>query len=169
MVTVRTYWSPADAALAKSVLDNYEIRNALLDENSNLSARGAQFAVPIRLVVDEDDVDRAICILNNDFEKAAEIESAKEVEAVEQPAPPEKVNRNPWELLMVAFYLALPAASIIWTKFAIHPHARWANYLASRITIARFLSWLFLLVAVILVVVYFRIRRSATEQTALQK
>ncbi len=35
MVTVRTYWSLAAAALAKSVLDNYEIDCTLLDENAS--------------------------------------------------------------------------------------------------------------------------------------
>src|SRR6266550_2089567 len=100
MVTVRTYWNPAEAALAKSVLDNYEIRCALLDEHANLSARGAQFAVPTRLVVAEAYATRAMHILNGDLEKAAEIEV--EENAVETPieGAPEAANRNPWELLV---------------------------------------------------------------------
>src|SRR5256885_6554337 len=104
MVTARTYWNLAEAALAKTLLDNYEISCALLDENAGCYIPG-QVAVPIRLIVDENEVDLAICILNNDFDKAAEIEGAEEGEEVERPLSPEKVNRNPWELLMLAFYL----------------------------------------------------------------
>jgi len=52
MVAVRAFWSPAQAALAKSLLDNHEIPCALLDENSRVYSRGGQFAVPIRLAVD---------------------------------------------------------------------------------------------------------------------
>src|SRR5437016_11482198 len=78
MVTVRTYWSLAAAALAKSVLDNYEIDCTLLDENASRYNTGAQFAVPIRLVIGDDEATRAIYILNGDFEKAAELETAKE-------------------------------------------------------------------------------------------
>jgi len=49
MIAIRAYWSQAEAALAKSVLDNYEIPCALLHENANLYGR-APFAMPVRLV-----------------------------------------------------------------------------------------------------------------------
>jgi hypothetical protein len=48
MVTVHTYWSPVEAGLAKSLLDDYEIFCVLADEDTNRYA-GAPFAVPIRL------------------------------------------------------------------------------------------------------------------------
>src|SRR5438445_9488705 len=98
MVTVRTYWSPAEAGLAKSVLDNYEIPCVLFDENANFSARGAQFAVPVRLVVDEAYAARAIHILNGDLEKAAEVEVEVEEETPGSliEASAETANRNPW-------------------------------------------------------------------------
>ena len=73
MVILRTYWSPAETALAKSVLDNCEISCALLDEHSSVYSRGGQFAVPIRLAVDERDIDRAIWVLNGDLDKAIEL------------------------------------------------------------------------------------------------
>ena len=162
MVTVRTYWNPAEAGLAKSVLDNYEIRCALLDENSNLSARGAQFAVPVRLVVDEDQAIRAAHILNGDFEKAAEAEANEVSDKVENGgAALETANRNPWELLVLAFYLFFPAIFILRTKYSdVAAHNSWTRYVVARARITHFLSWLAIVLAVVLVVAYFQVRRS---------
>jgi hypothetical protein len=166
MMTVRTYWSLAEAALAKSVLDNYEIPCALLDENAGRYNFGQQIAVPIRLVVDENKVDRAICILNEDFEKAAAIESAEECEEVEHPASLESVNQNAWELLVLAFSLALPAICIISKVSPANIGGRWARYWVACVTVSRFLSWLAVLLAGILVALYLRIRRSARESNS---
>ena len=157
MVTVRTYWNLAQAGLAKTLLDNYEIPCALLDENASSYNTGQQFAVPIRLVVDENEVERAISILNNDFDKAAEIETAEESEEVER--PPSQDSRNPWELLVVAFYLLLPSICLILTKFPLDVGGRWARYMIARVTIAKFLSWIGVLSAAALVFLYFRLRR----------
>jgi Putative prokaryotic signal transducing protein len=165
MVTLRTYWSPAQAALAKSLLDNYEIPCALLDENAGLYNRGAQFAVPIRLVVDEEKAALAICILNADFEKAAEIEAtegATEIGPDETP-PSEVPDRNPWELLMLAFYLAVPAICLICTKFPTDVTGRWERYYIARVTVTRFLSWLAVVLAGVLIAFYFRLRRSSAN------
>src|ERR1700719_2673716 len=118
MVTIHSYANPADAALAKSLLDNYEIPCALLHENANLYTRGAQLVVPIRLIVDEALADRAIHILDADFDGAAEIELADR--AVATPTgdmtSSEIVNRNPWELLVLAFYLLVPAVAVLQTR-----------------------------------------------------
>src|SRR5436305_5976489 len=106
MITVRTFWSLAEAALAKSILDNYEISSAVLDEDASQYNGGAQFAVPIRLVVDEAEANRAGLILDGDFEKAGELELAEGVPESESGGSPrsEVADRNPWELLMIAFY-----------------------------------------------------------------
>jgi hypothetical protein len=165
MVTVRTYLSLAQASLAKTLLDNYEIPCALLDENASFYNSGQQFAVPIRLVVDENEVDRAICILNNDFEKAAEIECVEDVEA-ELPAPSEEIERRPWELLIIAFYLLVPAICLILTKFPNEIGGRWGHYMIARVTIAKFLSWLAVLSAAGLVFLYFRVRRRSESNGA---
>jgi len=164
MVTVRTYWSLAEAALAKTFLDNYEIPCALLDENAGNYITGQPFAVPIRLIVDENEVDRAICLLNNDFEKAAEIESAEEGEVVERPLYLETVNRNPWELLMLAFYLLVPAIFILGIRYPdIVPTGSRSRYTVAAVSVTHFLSWLAILVAVGLVLAYFQVRRSSRE------
>lgn len=162
MVTVRTFWSPAQAALAKSLLDNYEIPCALLDENSSVYSRGGQFAVPIRLAVDESEVDRAICLLNGEFEKAIEPDFGGTVNeiSIEDSVEDEKANRNPWELLVIAFYLSVPAICLILTKFPVDVAGRWGRYYVARATITQFLSWLGFGLALFLAVIYFVIRGS---------
>ena len=163
MVTVRTYWSLAEAGFAKTLLDNYEIACALLDENAGCYIPG-QSAVPIRLVVDENEVDQAICILNNDFEKAAEIESAGEGEVVERPPYLGTVNRNPWELLVLAFYFLVPAIFILGTRYPdIVPTSSWNRYVIAAVSVTHFLGWLAILAAVGLVLTYFQVRRSSRK------
>ena len=168
MVTVRTCWNPTEAVLAKSVLDNYEIPCALLDEHANLSARGAQFAVPTRLVVDEAYATRAMHILNGDLEKAGEIEVGEKATETLIEGVPEAANRNPWELLILAFYLLVPAIFVLRTKYSdVIEKSSWTRYVVARAKIAHFLSWVALLVAVVLVLAYFQVRRSSLRsQTA---
>jgi len=166
MVTVRTYWSPAEAALVKSLLDNYEIPCALLDENSSVYSRGGQFAVPIRLAVNESEVDRAISVLNGEFEKAVEPDIADTVNElpIEDSVEDENANRNPWELLVIAFYLSLPAICLLFTRFPMDVGGRWGRYYIARATITHFLSWVGLALALLLVVIYFVIRASVKAQ-----
>jgi len=166
MVTVRTYWSLAEAALAKSVLDNYEVDCALLDENASRYNTGAQFAVPIRLVVDDDEATRAIYILNDDLEKAAEAEMNEGAEKVpvDSAIAPEIANRNPWELLVLAFYLLVPAVFVLRTKYSdVIATSSWTRYVVARARATHFLSWLAILLAVFLVVAYFQVRRSSKK------
>jgi hypothetical protein len=167
MVTVRTYWSLAEAALAKSVLDNYETPAALLDENASLYSRGGQFAVPIRLVVDEAEAERAAHILSAEFEKADEIES-KEAAANVSVGDQKNANRNPWELLMIAFYLLVPAICLITTNFPSYVTGHWGGYYVARATVAHFLSWLAAIVAVLLIIAYFRVRRSSLKSQTVE-
>jgi hypothetical protein len=169
MVTVRTFWTPAEAALAKSLLDNYEIESALLNENSNIYLEGGQVAVPTRLVVDEAEAIRADLILKAEFEKADELELAEETSAVvgEETASSEVASRNPWELLVIAFYFLLPGICLVITKFPVdHLSGRWAGYFIARATIAHFLAWVGVISAACLVTFYFWIRRSARTLSA---
>src|SRR5947209_11503049 len=147
MVTLRTYWTPAEAALAKSLLDNYEIQSAHLHENSSLYMEGGQVATPIRLVVAEQEADRANLLLHGDFEKAADLELAEEAgeDELSEPQPTAVPDRNPWELLIIAFYLLLPAVCLIVTKFPQNVGGRWANYYIASATITHFLAWVGLL------------------------
>jgi hypothetical protein len=62
MVTIRTYSNPADAAMAKSLLDSCDIFCRLADENVNLYG-GGPLAMPIRLLVAEDQAEEAARVL----------------------------------------------------------------------------------------------------------
>src|SRR5438128_5218301 len=162
MVTVRTYWNPRTAALAKSLLDNYEIPCALLHENANLFY---PFAMPVRLLVEDDQADQAIQILNGNLERAAEIETSKaanEISVASETAR-EIANRNPWELLVLAFYLLVPAICVLRTKFPTLAAGSRARYFIARATVTQFLSWVAVLFAAVLVVSYFRVRRSSLK------
>jgi tetratricopeptide (TPR) repeat protein len=62
VVTIRTYSNPVEAAIAKSLLDNHDIFCRLADENANLYG-GGPLAMPIRLLVAEDQAQEAMRIL----------------------------------------------------------------------------------------------------------
>jgi hypothetical protein len=166
MITVRTFWSPAQAGLAKSVLDNYEIPCALLDENASCYNMGQQVAVPIRLVVEDEDATRAISVLNADFEKAGELDASDKNNdvSIEQAADVEKMNRNPWELLTLAFYLLLPAICILFVPVpTLVTKSSWTQYLIAGTKVAHLLSWLSIILATLLVGFYFRVRQSSAK------
>ena len=65
MVTLRSYSSPVEAAMAKSLLDDHQIACSLADENSNLYAGTGQFAIPIRLLLAKEQVEQALHILDD--------------------------------------------------------------------------------------------------------
>lgn len=73
MVPIRTYWNSVEAVLEKSPLENYDVSCVLLYENANLYRR-APLAMPIRLVVEDDQADWARYILTGDFEAAAKVD-----------------------------------------------------------------------------------------------
>jgi putative signal transducing protein len=64
MVTLRAYSNPAQAAVAKSVLDDHKLYCALADENVNLYG-GGPLAMPIRLMIADEQVEAADHILSN--------------------------------------------------------------------------------------------------------
>lgn len=86
MVTIRAYSNSAEAAIAKSLLDSHDIFCRLADENVNLYG-GGPLAMPIRLLVAEDQAEQAARILETkgpelprDFDPGTpvEIENRKE-------------------------------------------------------------------------------------------
>src|SRR5882724_7813328 len=81
MITLRTYSNPAEAAMAKSRLDDRNISCALADENVNLYG-GGPLAMPIRLLVAEEQAEEAARILERkgpelpeDFDPGTAIEA----------------------------------------------------------------------------------------------
>jgi tetratricopeptide (TPR) repeat protein len=80
VVTIRTYTNAAEAAIAKSLLDSHDIFSRLADENVNLYG-GGPLAMPIRLLVAEDQAQEAMRILETkgpelpkDFDPSAPVE-----------------------------------------------------------------------------------------------
>jgi tetratricopeptide (TPR) repeat protein len=90
MVTLRTYSNPAEAAMAKSLLDDHKIFCSLADENVNLYG-GGPLAMPIRLLVAEDQAEDAARILktrgpelSEDFDPGTANETASQKEDINQ-------------------------------------------------------------------------------------
>ncbi len=166
MVTVRNYWNPVETGLAKSLLDDYEIFCVLADEDTNRYA-GAPFAVPIRLLVREDQADQAIRILSGDLEAQPQLN--REVDRESWSADMLAVNRegsdgNPWELLVVAFLFLVPGLCVLQTKYpvVVTISSRIRREIAA-VTIIHFLGWLGIGFAAVLVATYFRVLRSSPE------
>jgi tetratricopeptide (TPR) repeat protein len=86
MVTLRTYSNPAEAAIAKSVLDDHNIVCSLADENVNLYG-GGPLAMPIRLLVKGEQAEEATRILET---KGPELPEDSDVNA----APNEPADMN---------------------------------------------------------------------------
>jgi hypothetical protein len=162
MIAIRAYWTQADAALAKSVLDNYDVPCALLHENANLYGR-APFAMPVRLVALEDRAEWAAYVLSGDFEAAAKIE---EIAAEMTPPPvegasPRLVKDNPWELLMIAFYFFLPGICFLHTEYPANvSYNRAVRREIAAVTTAHFLGWIAVAFAILLVALFWYALRS---------
>lgn len=65
MITLRTYLNPLEAGMAKSLLEAHQIVCSLADENSNLYAGTGQIAIPIRLLVADEQAEQARHILDD--------------------------------------------------------------------------------------------------------
>src|SRR5690349_13644857 len=128
-ITLRSYTNAIDAGMAKSLLDNHQIVSSLADENSHLYG-GGPMAMPVRLLVAEEQAERAAHILDNarpplpdDFDpgdsRASESGANREVSELE------KVRRTNQiitalliVLLLLTIYLIseLPRRTSPWTK-----------------------------------------------------
>ena len=161
MVTVRTYWVSAEAALAKSVLDDYEIFCALIHENAHLYGR-APFAMPIRLVVDEDQAEQAIRILNGAPEAAAEIEATIDASLAPRGTAYEFKSSRPWEMLAIAFYFLLPGICVLQIQ---HPRLVTPDWSVRReiatVDVIHLLGWIAIIFAGFLLALYFYALRSS--------
>jgi hypothetical protein len=165
MVTLRTYANPVEAGLAKSLLNDYEILCALADEDTNRYS-GAPFAVPIRLLVHEDQVEQATRILRPDLEEAAKIDAGAEATSwqASPAAAGEAANNNPWELLVIAFYFFLPGICVLRTKYPAVVASRWLlRREIAAVTVIHFLGWLAIGFAAFLIALYFRVWRSSDK------
>lgn len=166
MVTVRTYWNPVEAGLAKSLLDDYEIFCVLADENTNRYA-GAPFTVPIRLLVREDQADQASRILSGNLEAEPRLEEEMDAQSSSSDMVSvggEDSDSNPWELLLVAFFFLVPGLCVLQTKYpvVVAISSRIRREIAA-VTIIHFLGWLAIGFGAFLIVTYFCVWRSSPK------
>jgi tetratricopeptide (TPR) repeat protein len=122
VVTVRTYSNPAEAAMAKSLLDDHKIFCSLADENVNLYG-GGPLAMPIRLMVAEEQAEEAARILDTkgpelseDFDPGSAIEMPKQKEDINQQLLSEVRglrHTNQWIVLIAIAVFATTAYLVI--------------------------------------------------------
>ena len=160
VVMVRTYLNEAQAGLEKSVLDDYGIVCALLHENTHLWCE-AQWAVPIRLVVRDDQAEQAARILNGDPEAAAQIEESLETTTMPPDAEQSELpSGNPWELLAIAALFLFPGICVIQIKYpAVIPTTVRESWVVARLWSMHFFGWLAVAFAASLISAYFYLRR----------
>jgi hypothetical protein len=108
MVTVRSFSNQAEAALAKSVLDDHNITSSLADENSYLYG-GAPMAMPVRLMVAEEHAAEAARILESGGRDDPDVEDSDEGTLPSE----DLAGKNPWELLAIASLIALPGVVLM--------------------------------------------------------
>jgi tetratricopeptide (TPR) repeat protein len=121
MVMVRTYSNPVEAAMAKSLLDGHKILCSLADENVNLYG-GGPLAMPIRLMVAEDQAEEAARILEtkgpelaDDFDPGPAIEAQKKEEDIDEQILSEVRglhHTNQW-ILLISIIILLIAVYLV--------------------------------------------------------
>jgi hypothetical protein len=163
MIALRTYANSVEAALAKSLLDDHQIFCSLADENANLYG-GGPFAMPIRLLVNEDQAELALRILDRDLGAVGDIDAAGSagVTPAEIAASGEMLDDNPWELLAVAFCFVIPGVCALQTKYpTVVGAGRRAGAGVAAVSIIHFLGWLAVVFGMLLLAVYLYLRRSS--------
>jgi tetratricopeptide (TPR) repeat protein len=122
MVTVRTYWNGGEAAIAKSLLDDHKILCSLADENVNLYG-GGPLAMPIRLMVAEDQAEEASRILetkgpelSEDFDPGPSMETQGREEDITEQVLSELRglhHTNQW-ILLIAISVLIIAVYLVY-------------------------------------------------------
>lgn len=120
MITLRAFTTPAEAALAKSLLDDHDIVCSLADENAYLYG-GAPLAMPVRLLVAEDQAEKAARILKHppDGLIAGPVANHEEIAVVSAPSADQKAAERkniPWEFLLIALLVSVPGLVLLMQK-----------------------------------------------------
>jgi hypothetical protein len=180
MVTLRVFSNPSEAALAKSVLDDHNILCSLADENAYFYG-GAPFAMPVRIVVADEQAAEADHILKRagghlaGFDSNADSEVQQSIETIRQEGLSEREQRlpaqslaknNPWEILAIATLLLLPGLALLLQKHGLilvgwrgGRISRTATTVLSPAT-AHLLGALVVVLAFLLTILFFYIRRA---------
>ena len=180
MVTLCAFSNPAEAALAKSLLDDHNILCSLADENAYFYG-GAPFAMPIRIVVADEQAAEADRILkqaggqladfdsnpDSDVQESKEAIHQEELSMREQRLPLRSLAENyPWEILAIAALLLLPGLSLLLQKHGLILVGWWGGRISRRATTivspatAHVLGALVVALAFLLIILFFYTRRA---------
>jgi hypothetical protein len=140
VVTLRRYFNAAEAAFAKTLLDNRGIFCSIADENSYLYG-GAGFAMSIRILVAEEQFKEASRVLDQtapapdeemisaDVNQNIEVAALQESET--QPPLESGGKNNPWEILVIALLFGGPGVMLLrQTHFALMTRGRYVTVLS---------------------------------------
>ena len=177
MVTLRRYFNVAEAALAKTLLDDHGIFCSIADENAYLYG-GAGFAMSIRILVAEEQFEEASRVLDETAPALAEgVESAVVAESVDDSAtafreePEIRQGRdlfeknNPWEILVVALLFFGPGVMLLWQKHsALMTRGRYVTILSPENE--HWCGAIAVAIALALIGLYFYTRRAIREERA---
>ena len=165
MVTLRTYLNPTQAALDKTLLDSSEIFCAIADQNANLYG-GGPFAMPVRLLVAEEQAEEAERILKNSDQLSPEEQASTfAVEPAREERQEERGNKNPWEILAIGWLFFFPGVCLL---LQIHP--AWIRRARTMlpVSILHVAGWLAIAVGLSFTILYFYTRRSLAHDESAQ-
>jgi tetratricopeptide (TPR) repeat protein len=136
MITLRVFDSAAEAAIAKSVLDDHGISSSLADEAAHLYG-GAPGAIPVRLLVREDQVEEALRILDapepalpEDFDVMTAEPAAEEKPAPDVAVELRNLQRTVRRLVVVStvlFFLLWCFVAYLLTERPTYVERLWRN------------------------------------------
>src|SRR2546423_4198403 len=148
MVTIRTYLNSAQAALDKSLLDDYGILCSVPDENAHLYG-GGPLAMPIRLLVDEEHAAEAIRILESDVREPMNVAVSVDEKS------PVIAKDNPWELLVIAALFLIPGICALQLQYPAIVASKLIYSAAVAISVFHLFGWLAVAVHAMLSRIYF--------------
>jgi len=160
MVTLRTYLNPTQALLDKTLLDNNEIFCAIADQNVNLYG-GGPFAMPVRLLVTEEQAEEADCILKSSDQFWSEEQAATfAIEPAKRESKEEQANDNPWEILGIASLFFFPGICLL-----LQTRPAWLRRGRAMLSVSvlHAVGWLAIVVGLSFTVLYLYTRRSLTR------
>ncbi len=184
MVTLRAYLNPTDVLVAKAHLNDHAIECAVADEFAHMYG-GAPFAMPIRLLVREEDLPAAARVLDQlNIVAGAESTQTGDVGEPALDVLPEDTSlerdlvprpratalpgpNNPWEILIVALLFLVPGVALFLNNRALVllPPRNQGRLLPTILSplMSHFLALVPLGIAAALVVLYFRTRKAIRQ------
>lgn len=164
MVTLRTYLNPTQAVLDKALLDSSEIFCAIADQNANLYG-GGPFAMPVRLLVAEEQAEEADRVLRNSDQLSPQEQvstfHSPPTELGKEEREEERANDNPWEMLAMASLFFLPGVSLL-----LQSRPAWMRRGVTMVPVSVLhgAGWLAITVGLSLIVLYFYARQSIARE-----